>query len=196
MSRSESCLSDRTNVVQSAFARDHLSTFLIRSGIGPLSAGSKERLDVSFNALFADNGDAISRTYAGTSALKGDFVRSGKRNWRGQLNDATNSIARFYQNTILDFFKQSMIDYVTGVNLNAFAEFSEKMQSSDPGEIVRIASIRKSAIETSAKTVLNDGETQLHGWTLLSPSQAGHVKDTAFEEQVLLLTRQAVYCCK
>jgi hypothetical protein len=90
-------------------------------------------------------GFRISREYAGTSALKGDFVRSGKRNWLGQFNDATNSVARFWQNTILDFFKQAMIDYVTGVNTNAFLDFSEKMQTSDPGEITRLASIRQSA---------------------------------------------------
>lgn len=151
---------------------------------------------MAFNGLFADNGDAISRLYAGTSALKGDFVRSGKRNWRGQLNDATNSIARFYQNTVLDFFKQAMIDYVTGTNLNAFSDFSAKMQSSDPGEIVRIAKIRKGAVDTSANTVLNEGETWLNGWTLLSPAELGKTKDTPFEEKVLLLTRQAVYCCE
>ena len=183
-------------MVQSAFARNHLATFLIHAGIGPIDARSQEQLDLTFNAIFADNGDAISRTYAGTSALKGDFVRSGKRNWRGQFNDATNSLARFYQNTVLDFFKQSMIDYVTGLNLNAFAEFGEKMQSSDPGEIVRLSNIRKNAIETASKTVIAEGETCLHAWALLSPAESGHIKDTAFEEKILLVTRQAIYCCE
>lgn len=88
---------------------------------------------------------SISREYAGTSALKGDFVRSGKRNWLGQFNDATNSVARYWQNTVLDFFKQAMIDYVLGINTNAFLEFSEKMQASDPGEITRLANIRQAA---------------------------------------------------
>lgn len=49
------------------------------------------------------------------------------------------------QNTVLDFFKQSMIDYVLGINLNAFVEFSEQLRTSDPGEIVRLAAIRKAA---------------------------------------------------
>lgn len=88
---------------------------------------------------------SISREYAGTSALKGDFVRSGRRNWLGQFNDATNSVARYWQNTILDFFKQAMIDYVLGINTNAFLEFSEKMQASDPGEITRLSNIRQAA---------------------------------------------------
>lgn len=89
--------------------------------------------------------NSISREYAGTSALKGDFVRSGKRNWLGQLNDATNSVSRYYQNTVLDFFKQALIDYILGTNPNAFLQFSEKMQTSDPGEIARLASIRSLA---------------------------------------------------
>lgn len=136
---------DRTNVVQSAIARNILSSFLVQIGIGPLQSASKEKLDLAFNAIWANNGDAISREYAGTSALKGDFVRSGKRNWRGQINDATNSMARLYQNTILDFFKQSMLDYVLGININAFADFSTNMQTADPGEILRLNAIRRAA---------------------------------------------------
>lgn len=46
------------------------------------------------SGIWADNGDAISREYAGTSALKGDFTRTGKRDWRGAMNDASNSVAR------------------------------------------------------------------------------------------------------
>ncbi|KAG8757638.1 hypothetical protein FRC12_010241 [Ceratobasidium sp. 428] len=35
--------------------------------------------DMVFNDVWANNGDAISRAYAGTSALKGDFTRTGRR---------------------------------------------------------------------------------------------------------------------
>jgi len=37
--------------------------------------------------LWANNADAISRLYAGTPALKGDFTRTGKRTKRGALDD-------------------------------------------------------------------------------------------------------------
>lgn len=70
------CL-DRTNVVQSAIARRFLNTTLERFGIELLTnPGTSEQLDSVFNDLWASNGDAISREYAGTSALKGDFTRS------------------------------------------------------------------------------------------------------------------------
>lgn len=90
------CL-DRTNVVQSALARYFLNRHLMHLGVT-----SQEELGAhdALAALWADNGDAISREYAGTSALKGDFTRTGKRNWRGAVNDATNSVARLMQGAV------------------------------------------------------------------------------------------------
>jgi len=111
------------------------------------------------------------------------------------INDATNSIARMYQNTVSDFFKQAMIDYVLGVNLNSFVEFSDRVASSDPGEILRLALIRSLAIETTSEQVLADGERKLNGWTLLSPTQPNRIQSTLYEEKVLILTDLAIYCC-
>lgn len=69
------CL-DRTNVVQSAIARRFLSMALERFGIELLtSPAASDKLDSVFNELWAANGDMISKCYAGTSALKGDFTR-------------------------------------------------------------------------------------------------------------------------
>ena len=64
------CL-DRTNVVQSAIARTFLNRHLVHLGItSQEEAGMHDGLDFAFNGLWADNGDAISREYSGTSALK------------------------------------------------------------------------------------------------------------------------------
>ncbi|KAI5477835.1 protein of inositol phosphatase family [Pseudohyphozyma bogoriensis] len=205
------CL-DRTNVVQSAIARWFLNRHLVHLGLSSQEeAGMHDALDLAFNGLWADNGDAISREYAGTSALKGDFTRTGKRNLRGALNDASNSVARLLQSTVSgpsffrpivvlhlihfysDFFKQATIDYVLGHNLNVFAEFQSKLGGSDPGEILRLAQIRLEAIETSAQFVLSEGEERLAGWTLLSPEQQDAVRSTKYEEKVLLLSDKAVY---
>ncbi|KAF9161288.1 hypothetical protein DFQ26_004689 [Actinomortierella ambigua] len=111
------CL-DRTNVVQSALARYVLNQQLLRLGISSFpehGLSVHERFEIIFNHVWANNGDAISRAYAGTSALKGDFTRTGKRNWQGMVNDATNSIARMYQNTFKDSFRQAAIDYMLGL---------------------------------------------------------------------------------
>lgn len=110
------CL-DRTNVVQSALARLVLNLQLTRLGIatapekGLNGVGPLER---AFNYLWSNNGDAISRLYAGSAALKGDFTRTGERRLKGMAQDAANSVVRLYQNSVEDFFKQGVIDYLLG----------------------------------------------------------------------------------
>ncbi len=52
------CL-DRTNVVQSAFARYVLGRQL--GAVALLVQGKREEVDVVFNDMWANNGDAISR---------------------------------------------------------------------------------------------------------------------------------------
>jgi len=125
------CL-DRTNVVQSMFGRYILyQQFCDRFG---LKAKTKRKLPIGYNVIFnrkmatlpwntgelahrflwADNADAISRLYAGTPALKGDFTRTGKRTKRGALDDGVNSVTRFYLNNFLDADRQEGMDLLTG----------------------------------------------------------------------------------
>lgn len=87
------CL-DRTNVVQSACARRALEIQLKTEGID-LSL-QVDQTTQWFNTLWADNGDAISKQYASTAALKGDFTRTRKRDYKGALTDMGLSISRFY----------------------------------------------------------------------------------------------------
>ena len=60
--------------------------------------------------LWAENGDALSRIYAGTGALNTSFTRSGKRTLAGVLSDATKSVSRAYINNFQDKGKQVAID--------------------------------------------------------------------------------------
>ncbi|KAG9287679.1 hypothetical protein G9A89_000091 [Geosiphon pyriformis] len=74
------CL-DRTNVVQSAFGRQVLTLQLLRLGVADIldkGISHYQNFETTFNNVWANNGDSISREYAGTSALKGDFTRTGK----------------------------------------------------------------------------------------------------------------------
>ncbi len=87
------CL-DRTNVCQSSFAKHMLDQQLKNQGFD-----MREQLDQEnawFNILWADNGDAISKQYASTSAMKGDYTRTKKRDYRGALNDAGLSLTRLF----------------------------------------------------------------------------------------------------
>lgn len=182
------CL-DRTNVVQSAFARYVLNRQLLAVALLYPSGHGRTDMDVVFNDVWANNGDAISRCYAGTSALKGDYTRTGKRDLGGLLNDGINSLARMYTSTFSDWFCQAVIDYMLGFRtLSVFSEFLLKLQSSDPRELVRLTNIRAEAVATCVSRVLEEGETLLSGWTLFSPGALNTKLGDKFEEKVLLLS--------
>ncbi|KAK6353008.1 hypothetical protein TWF696_004999 [Orbilia brochopaga] len=186
------CL-DRTNVVMSNFARRALEIQLTRLDIDPA------RLDKSLNfmnLIWADNGDAISKQYSSTAALKGDFTRTKKRNISGALADFGLTLTRFWNNIIGDFFTQAVIDYLLGnVSAQVFVEFEAKMMSGDPA--VSISKVRQNAIETSARLVIADSnEEMIGGWSLLTPNEENTLRTHPFKEVVLLLTDAALYFCK
>lgn len=187
------CL-DRTNVTQSACARTALEA--------QLSAGSY-KIDLQhdpstswFNTLWADNGDAISRQYAGTAALKGDFTRTRKRQLTGALTDFGLTLTRYYNNIVNDYFAQAVIDYLLGSATDTiFAEFEADMKSSD--YFIDVRKVRQQAIERSAGIVIEDHDEDLiHGWTLSAPTAVNQVKTATFEEAILLLTNKALYFCR
>lgn len=63
------CL-DRTNVVQTAIARAILESQLVKVGLMPPYTPVPDQLKTPFMIMWANNGDVISRQYAGTNALK------------------------------------------------------------------------------------------------------------------------------
>ncbi|KAI9149699.1 Inositol-1,4,5-trisphosphate 5-phosphatase 1 [Blastocladiella emersonii ATCC 22665] len=98
------CL-DRTNVVQGLLAQQALNYF---------AQGLPVHLEDDFKQLWANNGDAISRIYAGTGALKSGFTRSGKRTLAGLLDDSVKSVNRFVINNFQDKTRQDTIDALLG----------------------------------------------------------------------------------
>lgn len=188
------CL-DRTNVAQSAFAQHKLQASLEDEGYSIDFV--KDPSTNWFNTLWADNGDAISRQYASTAALKGDYTRTRKRNWRGAMNDFGLTISRYYSNMVNDFFSQAVIDMLLGnVSWKVFEDFESKMVSTDPG--ISVQSGREAAIETCSKIVIQDPDKEdlTHAWTMLVPNQENTLRTMPFEEAVVLLTDVALYCCK
>lgn len=187
------CL-DRTNVVQSAFARYVLNKQLSALALFNPAINGRNGAELVFNDVWANNGDAISRAYAGTSALKGDFTRTGKRDLGGLLNDGVNSLARMYTSTFSDWFSQAVIDFMLGYRTTTvFSEFLLKLQSTDPSALVRLSKIRAEAIATSVSRVLPEGERLLSGWTLFAPEELNTRISLKFEEKVLLLSVKALY---
>jgi len=101
------CL-DRTNVVQSTFAKIILEKQLQSINV------SINHDDLKIRSAWTDNANAISIQYAGTPALKTDFTRTGKRTKMGALSDGKNAIVRYYMNTCVDGSRQDSYDIITG----------------------------------------------------------------------------------
>ncbi|KAG0158488.1 hypothetical protein PDIDSM_6003 [Penicillium digitatum] len=187
------CL-DRTGVAQCAFGQWALERQLENEGIDIDIGGDSSTQ--WFNTLWADNGDAISKQYSSTAALKGDYTRTRKRDYRGALNDLGLTLSRYYNNIVNDFFSQACIDYLLGnVSTHVFDEFAIQLQTTDPG--ISVQKLRQNAIDTSCKIVISSPfEEFLGGWTMLTPRQPNTLRTLPFEESVLLLTDAAVYSCR
>eukprot|EP01100_Stratorugosa_tubuloviscum_P008289 TRINITY_DN344_c2_g1_i1.p1 TRINITY_DN344_c2_g1~~TRINITY_DN344_c2_g1_i1.p1 ORF type:complete len:590 (+),score=188.30 TRINITY_DN344_c2_g1_i1:42-1772(+) len=107
---------DRTNVIQSAIAREALADIcskfeIIQSGI-PIK--DIPQIETVYKDMWANNADVISFQYSGTGALKNDFTRTGKRTIKGALADGYNSVTRYYINNFCDGKRQDAFDLFTG----------------------------------------------------------------------------------
>lgn len=194
------CL-DRTNVVQSTLAKAVLNEQLIRLGvhISPEDGlVAYAGLEPTLNHLWANNGDNISQQYAGTPAMKGDFTRTGKRNFSGVLNDASFSLARLWINTFRDYFSQSVLDFTMG-NQKASDVFRSLMdlRSREPEYNQQLLSMRVAAAEASVRDTL-DGSNELVqlACIVLSPLVPNSKKLGNAPDCVLVLTLATVYICQ
>lgn len=106
------CL-DRTNLVQTMISQMALESFFThREDQAPPEFWMRH------STLWADNGDALSKIYAGTGALKSSFTRHGKMSIAGALADARKSATRLYMNNFVDKSRQASIDTLLGLLAN------------------------------------------------------------------------------
>ncbi|KAJ2710611.1 hypothetical protein H4R19_003664 [Coemansia spiralis] len=192
------CL-DRTNVVQSAIARCVLNGQLVRLGVHAApdrGLAAYPGLDAVLCGLWATNGDYLSRQYAGTSAMKGDYTRTGKRNIGGILNDATYSVARLWNSTFRDYFSQAVIDFLMGSHrADAVFHTLVDLQSREPGHAQHTVADRAAAIEAAAAAAMDPSE-QLHLACIVHPPLAlDALKVRPSADAVLLVTDAAVIIC-
>ncbi|KAF7194949.1 Inositol-1,4,5-trisphosphate 5-phosphatase 1 [Pseudocercospora fuligena] len=103
------CL-DRTNLVQTIISEIAFEIFLASRGENKPTSDFWAR----HGMLWADNGDALSKIYAGTGALKSSFTRSGKMSLAGTLADIRKSAQRFYINNVEDKGRQNTMDMLLG----------------------------------------------------------------------------------
>jgi hypothetical protein len=102
------CL-DRTNYVQTLISQLACEYYLEDRGVrAPADFWARH------STLWADNGDALSRMYAGTGALNTSATRHGKLTLGGVLSDVRKSASRLYINNFADKGRQNTIDMLLG----------------------------------------------------------------------------------
>ncbi|KAH0429620.1 hypothetical protein CcaCcLH18_08320 [Colletotrichum camelliae] len=127
------CL-DRTNVVQSMFARHMLDRIFEEMGL--MGRGSSFRdedpaFEHMFRNLWADNADVVSNSYSGTGAMKTDVTRTGVRTKMGALQDARIGVTRYFKNNFLDGPRQDSFDLFLGVYLPGTANIGSSLIFAD-----------------------------------------------------------------
>ncbi|CAJ0651753.1 8940_t:CDS:10 [Entrophospora sp. SA101] len=191
------CL-DRTNIVQTVISKTVLSTYLHEI---ECVTHSLESLNSRHSHLWAENGDSLSKIYAGTGALKSEYTRSGKLTWSGVIGDATKTVNRFYINNFQDKFKQEAIDLLLGKQLN-----QNQIMIYDPVNELVLEDIQKRLNDFSTKTTINVfvGTYNLNGVSPLGESltpwlfafddyeQDPHLYVIGFQEIVELKPQQIV----
>ncbi|KYK55391.1 SacI domain and endonuclease/exonuclease/phosphatase [Drechmeria coniospora] len=102
------CL-DRTNLIQTIISQMAVDEFLGHRGDYAASD-----FWMRHSSLWADNGDSLSKIYAGTGALKSSFTRHGKMSLSGAMADMRKSVQRIYHNNFVDPSRQMTIDMLLG----------------------------------------------------------------------------------
>lgn len=190
------CL-DRTNVVQTAIARTVMDFQFTRLGLLPPEGQLPHNCRRIFQTMWANNGDIISRQYAGTAALKGDFTRTGERKLAGAIKDSYNSASRYYLNRFKDAYRQAAIDVMLGnpvadsdLNSPDAEEADEALADDDSERHERI----KQVIEDCKKILITEAEVILGGWPLIDGDPVtGSSPNSQEMDTVLILTKDCYY---
>uniref|UniRef100_A0A8C6Q8U3 Inositol polyphosphate-5-phosphatase F n=1 Tax=Nothobranchius furzeri TaxID=105023 RepID=A0A8C6Q8U3_NOTFU len=190
------CL-DRTNVVQAAIARVVMEQQLKKLGVMPPEQPLPLKCYRIYQVMWANNGDTISKQYAGTAALKGDFTRTGERKLAGVMKDGVNSANRYYLNRFRDAYRQAVIDLMMGlpVTEDLYSIFSkEKEHEEKEKEHQRGAQEQVSLLlQTYMQLLLPDDEKFHGGWALISCDMSLIDATNKDVDALLLLSDKAYY---
>ncbi|KAJ7385551.1 Phosphatidylinositide phosphatase SAC2 [Desmophyllum pertusum] len=190
------CL-DRTNVVQAALARHIMEQQLKKLGKQLPDQLLPASIRTSFQEMWASNGDAISRQYAGTAAMKGDFTRTGERKFTGVMKDGYNSANRYYLNRFKAAYRQTLIDVMLGNPVTEdIAALIAAMKNGRPEEeqwTMEREECVAQLVQHCKQLLLTDEEECMCGWALVDPLYSTDGEVTQDQDVILLLTYHAYY---
>lgn len=190
------CL-DRTNVVQAALARHIMEQQLKKLGKQLPDQVLPASIRTAFQEMWASNGDAISRQYAGTAAMKGDFTRTGERRFTGVMKDGYNSANRYYLNRFKAAYRQTLIDVMLGnpvtEDIAALIAAMKNGPEEEQWTMEREECVAQ-LVQHCKQLLLTDEEESICGWALVDPfysTDGGEVPQD--QDVILLLTYHAYY---
>ncbi|ESZ99269.1 phosphoinositide phosphatase [Sclerotinia borealis F-4128] len=189
------CL-DRTNLIQTIISQMAIESFLVHRG-----ARGTSDFWMRHSTMWADNGDALSKIYAGTGALKSSFTRHGKMSIAGAIADARKSATRLYINNFADKGRQNTIDVLLGrlvgqvpvhlfdpINDYVTAELNKRSSEFQSSEMINIWA---GSFNLNGRT--NGIEEDLSGWLcpeLEKSQQQPEIVVVGFQEIVELSPQQ------
>ncbi|XP_029172365.1 phosphatidylinositide phosphatase SAC2 isoform X2 [Nylanderia fulva] len=182
------CL-DRTNVVQTALGKAVMEMQFSKLGLIPPDGTLPANIRQTFQSLWANNGDIISKQYAGTNALKGDYTRTGERKFTGMMKDGMNSANRYYLNRFKDVYRQATIDLMLGnsVSEEVFLERTDEEDNAATAIHVKLL------IEDCKKLLIPDPESILGSWGVIDADPVTGDPTETEMDTILILTRDSYY---
>ncbi|XP_071556223.1 phosphatidylinositide phosphatase SAC2 isoform X2 [Temnothorax nylanderi] len=182
------CL-DRTNVVQTALGKAVMEMQFSKLGLIPPDGILPANIIQTFQSLWANNGDIISKQYAGTNALKGDYTRTGERKFTGLMKDGMNSANRYYLNRFKDVYRQATIDIMLGnsVSEEVFLERTDEEDNAATAIHVKLL------IEDCKKLLIPDPEIILGSWGVIDADPVTGDPTETEMDTILILTRDSYY---
>uniref|UniRef100_A0A2M4A9F2 Putative phosphoinositide phosphatase n=1 Tax=Anopheles triannulatus TaxID=58253 RepID=A0A2M4A9F2_9DIPT len=186
------CL-DRTNVVQTALGKAVLESQLVKLGLAMPYSQLPDQLKAPFMAVWANNGDVISRQYAGTNALKGDYTRTGERKFTGIMKDGMNSANRYYLARFKDNYRQATIDLLQHNTLSSDAVSTlggtqpmvvDEIDPYDGAEHARLV------VEDCRRLLLGTFQPPVGAWGLIDADPSTGDPSETEVDTVLILTEE------
>jgi hypothetical protein len=165
----------------------HLKNFLHQFSQG-VSGVEQELLDNAFNNLWADNGDWLSKIYAGTGALKSSYTRKGKQTILGFLDDAAKSATRMYVSNFQDKFRQEAIDLLLTNGPNLKTPGHEKLQMEMDIRLHQFSKASKITVYCGTYNINGKypGEESLHTWLRSSSGLEADIAVIGIQEMIQL----------
>ncbi|GFS16972.1 phosphatidylinositide phosphatase SAC2 [Elysia marginata] len=158
----------------------------------------------TYQQIWANNGDVISRQYAGTAALKGDYTRTGERKFSGVMKDGVNSANRYYLR-FRDAYCQAAIDLTLGQPVSpgllaptldiTGAEAIDEREEDEEDEAREREENARTMIEDCKRMLIVEPEHCLGAWGLVNATPGDGDSDQIEMDMILLLSQRSVYVC-